>query len=150
MRREENLATQKQTLSKILAQTMKTGIIKSNLIPMFAGLTLALYTYQIRLLEKFPEMIFALIGSILVMGAAGAFNNLYDRDIDSIMERTKNRPTVTGEIKPKAVLWLGIFMSVFGIVTLALTTPLAAFLGFLGLFFLCCPIYDVEQEKNHL
>ncbi|ALS21820.1 MULTISPECIES: heme o synthase [Paenibacillus] len=147
MRREENLATQKQTLSKILAQTMKTGIIKSNLIPMFAGLTLALYTYQIRLLEKFPEMIFALIGSILVMGAAGAFNNLYDRDIDSIMERTKNRPTVTGEIKPKAVLWLGIFMSVFGIVTLALTTPLAAFLGFLGLFFYVVP-YTMWSKRR--
>ncbi|NTZ16561.1 protoheme IX farnesyltransferase [Paenibacillus sp. JMULE4] len=147
MRREENLATQKQTLSKILAQTMKTGIIKSNLIPMFAGLTLALYTYQIRLLEKFPEMIFALIGSILVMGAAGAFNNLYDRDIDSIMERTKNRPTVTGEIKPKAVLWLGIFMSVFGIVTLALTTLLAAFLGFLGLFFYVVP-YTMWSKRR--
>lgn len=147
MRREENLTTQKRALSKILAQTIKTGIIKSNLIPMFAGLTLALYTYQISLFEKFPEMIFALIGSILVMGAAGAFNNLYDRDIDSIMERTKNRPTVTGEIKPKAVLWLGIFMSIFGIVTLALTTPLAAFLGFLGLFFYIVP-YTMWSKRR--
>jgi heme o synthase len=139
MSRKENLATPKQNMSNILAQTVKTGIIKSNLIPMFAGLTLALYTYQISLIEKLPEILFALIGSILVMGAAGAFNNLYDRDIDSIMERTKNRPTVTGEIKPKAVLWLGILMSIFGIVFLALTTPLAALLGFLGLFFYVVP-----------
>ncbi|WP_141335534.1 MULTISPECIES: heme o synthase [unclassified Paenibacillus] len=147
MRREESLTTQKQSLSKILAQTIKTGIIKSNLIPMFAGLTLALYTYQISPIEKFPEMLFALIGSILVMGAAGAFNNLYDRDIDSIMERTKNRPTVTGEIKPKAVLGLGIFMSILGIATLALTTPLAAFLGFLGLFFYMVP-YTMWSKRR--
>ncbi|MED4603339.1 heme o synthase [Paenibacillus validus] len=147
MRREESLTTQKQSLSKILAQTIKTGIIKSNLIPMFAGLTLALYTYQISPIEKFPEMLFALIGSILVMGAAGAFNNLYDRDIDSIMERTKNRPTVTGEIKPKAVLGLGIFMSILGIATLALTTPLAAILGFLGLFFYMVP-YTMWSKRR--
>ena len=147
MRREENFAIQKQTLGKILAQTIKIGIIQSNLIPMFAGLTLAMYTYQIRLHEKIPEILFALIGSIFVMGAAGAFNNLYDRDIDSIMERTKNRPTVTGEIKPKTVLWLGISMSIFGIAALALTTPLAAFLGFLGLFFYVVP-YTMWSKRR--
>lgn len=147
MQKIEPLKIPKQTLAKILAQTVKTGIIKSNLIPMFAGLTLALYTYQISLFEKLPEIIFALIGSILVMGAAGAFNNLYDRDIDSIMERTKNRPTVTGEIKPKAVLWLGILMTILGLFSLALTTLLAAFLGFLGLFFYIVP-YTMWSKRR--
>ncbi|MEJ8545825.1 heme o synthase [Brevibacillus borstelensis] len=129
----------KQAWPKILAQTVKTGIIKSNLIPMFAGLTLALYTYRISPFEKLPEIILAFIGSSLVMGAAGAFNNLYDRDIDSVMERTKNRPTVTGEIEPKTVLWLGIVTTVLGLAALACTTPLAALLGFLGLFFYVVP-----------
>ncbi|WXB93387.1 heme o synthase [Bacillus sp. FJAT-52991] len=131
--------TSKRPWSTILAQTVKTGIIKSNLIPMFAGLTLALYTYDMGLVEHIPEMIFAFIGSAFIMGAAGAFNNLYDRDIDAVMERTKTRPTVTGEIKPTSVLWLGILLTVLGIGALALTTPLAAFLGFLGLFFYVVP-----------
>ncbi|TYR81223.1 protoheme IX farnesyltransferase [Priestia megaterium] len=137
----------KQSLANILAQTVKTGIIKSNLIPMFAGLTLALYTYQIDIFEKIPESIFALIGSMLVIGAAGAFNNLYDRDIDSVMERTKYRPTVTGEIKPKAVFWLGILMAIFGLAALALATLLAAFLGFLGLFFYVVP-YTMWSKRR--
>lgn len=148
MNEEENVIRQSQPFSKILAKTIKTGIIKSNLIPMFAGLTLSIYTYQYGLLEKLPEIILAFIGSSLVMGAAGAFNNLYDRDIDSIMERTKSRPTVTGEIKPKQVLWLGIFMSVFGIIALAFTTPLAAFLGFLGLFFYVVPYTMWTKRKT--
>lgn len=139
MPKEENFTISKRPMSKILAQTVKTGIIKSNLIPMFAGLTLALYTYHFSLLEKLPEMIFAFIGCALVIGAAGAFNNLYDRDIDSIMERTKNRPTVTGEIKPRTVLWMGIIMAITGLIALSLTTLLAAFLGFLGLFFYIFP-----------
>ncbi|ATH94669.1 protoheme IX farnesyltransferase [Bacillus glycinifermentans] len=147
MQIENKIITDKETASTKLAQTIKTGIIKSNLIPMFAGLTLALYTYKISLFEKLPEIIFALVGSILIMGAAGAFNNLFDRDIDSIMERTKNRPTVTGEIKPKTVLWLGTFMALFGIAILALTTSLAALLGFLGLFFYIVP-YTMWSKRR--
>ncbi|WP_159887043.1 heme o synthase [Paenibacillus puerhi] len=147
MQRGEGLTSAKQPMSKILAQTVKTGIIKSNLIPMFAGLTLALYTYRISLLDKLPEILLALIGSALVMGAAGAFNNLYDRDIDSIMERTKQRPTVTGEISPRTVLWLAIFMTILGLTALAFTTPLAALLGFLGLFFYIVP-YTMWSKRR--
>ncbi|MBY6035105.1 heme o synthase [Fictibacillus nanhaiensis] len=146
-KRKKNTSDAKKSGTAILAQTVKTGIIKSNLVPMFAGLTLALYTYQFSLFEKLPEMVYALIGSILVMGAAGAFNNLYDRDIDSVMERTKNRPTVTGEIKPKTVLWLAIVMSISGILILSLATPLAAFLGFLGLFFYVVP-YTMWSKRR--
>ncbi|MFD2444631.1 heme o synthase [Bacillus sp. CGMCC 1.16607] len=137
----------KQSFSKILAATIKTGIIKSNLIPMIAGLTLALYTYQIDIYEKASEIVFALIGSILVIGAAGAFNNLYDRDIDSVMKRTKNRPTVTGEIQPKTVVWLGTLMTIFGLGALALATPLAALLGFLGLFIYVVP-YTMWSKRR--
>lgn len=147
MRRKEERITSKQKWSNILAQTVKTGIIKSNLIPMFAGLTLALYEYQISPFEKIPEIVFAFIGSILIIGAAGAFNNLYDRDIDSIMERTKNRPTVTGEISPKAVLWIGILMTIFGLVALSLTTYLAALLGLLGLFLYVVP-YTMWSKRR--
>lgn len=147
MREEASATMSKQSMSSILAQTVKTGIIKSNLIPMFAGLTLALYTYHISLIERLPQIILALIGASLVMGAAGAFNNLYDRDIDSIMERTKKRPTVTGEIQTKTVLWLAIIMSIAGIAALACTTTLAAFLGFLGLFFYVVP-YTMWSKRR--
>lgn len=129
----------RQPVTKIFAATVKIGIIKSNLFPMFAGLTLALYTYGYGIFDKIPEVIFALIGSILIIGSAGAFNNLYDRDIDSIMDRTKNRPTVTGEISAKTALALAIVMGVLGIAALAMTTPLAALLGFLGWFFYVVP-----------
>jgi heme o synthase len=129
----------KQKWSGIVGQTVKTGIIKSNLVPMFAGLTLALYTYDIEPGGKLLDILFVLIGTILVIGAAGTFNNIYDRDIDAIMERTKVRPTVTGDINIKTALLLGILMAVLGIGALAFTTPLAAVLGFLGLFFYVVP-----------
>jgi heme o synthase len=138
----------KQTLSAVLGQTVKTGIIKSNLVPMFAGLTLALYTYDIEPGDKLMDILFVLIGTILVIGAAGTFNNIYDRDIDAIMERTKVRPTVTGDINIRTALWLGILMGVLGLVALAFTTPLAAMLGFLGLFFYVVPYTMLTKRRT--
>jgi heme o synthase len=146
--REENLVTTEQRTSwTILKQTVKTGIIKSNLITMLAGLTLALSTYNLTLIDKLPELLFALVGSIFVMGAAGALNNLYDRDIDSLMKRTQDRPTVTGEIKTGTVLWLGISLAVLGLIALALATPMAALFGFLGLFFYLVP-YTMWSKRR--
>lgn len=137
----------KQSFSQVLGDTIKTGIIKSNVTATFAGLALALYINQISPFDKWLEMVLTLVGSTLVIGSAGALNNLYDRDIDSIMERTKNRPTVTGVIKPKSVLWLSITMGFFGLLALAFTTPLAAILGFLGMFLYVVP-YSMWTKRR--
>jgi protoheme IX farnesyltransferase len=142
-----NQSTEKAPLSEILSATVKTGIIKSNLIPMFAGLTLALYTYGIHPFDKLTEIFFAILGTALIIGAAGAFNNLYDRDIDAIMERTKIRPTVTGVIKPKAVLWMIIAMMVAGWGALLMTTALAALIGLLGFFLYVVP-YTMWSKRR--
>lgn len=128
-----------QNYIDLWAKTVKTGIIKSNLIPMIAALMLALYTYELDFVENIPKLIYAIIGSAFIIGAAGTFNNLYDRDIDAIMQRTKERPTVTGELNTKLILIVAIILLVVGIAILALTTPLAAFLGFLGVFFYVVP-----------
>ncbi|MEI2358672.1 heme o synthase [Mesobacillus zeae] len=131
----------------MLAATVKTGIIKSNLLAVVAGLSLALYVHSINPFDKLWDILFALIGSSLMIGAAGAFNNLYDRDIDSLMERTKERPTVVGEISPKTVLWLGFLMTACGMGALFLATPLAALFGFLGLFFYIFP-YTMWSKRR--
>lgn len=141
------ITSEKHSRSNILAQTVKTGIIKSNLIPMWAGLALGMYKNQMSLKENIPEILFATIGSALVIGAAGAFNNVYDRDIDAVMPRTKNRPTVTGEMTVKATLFLAITMLVVGIGTLALASPLAAFFGFLGVFLYVVP-YTMWTKRH--
>lgn len=137
----------KQKLSVIVGQTVKTGIIKSNLIPMFAGLTLAMYKSQYGLLEKLPEIIFATVGTALVIGAAGAFNNAYDRDIDAIMERTKSRPTATGVMSLKATLILATVMALLGLGSLFAASPLASLMGFLGLFFYVVP-YTMWTKRH--
>lgn len=130
---------QTQSKKQLWEQAVKTGIIKSNLIPMIAALMLALYTYELNFIDYIPSIIYAIIGSAAVIAAAGAYNNIYDQDIDQIMPRTKTRPTVTGELSTKLVLIVATLLLVLGCLALYLASPLAALLGFLGVFFYVVP-----------
>ncbi len=49
-------------------------------------------------------MLNTVIGGTLAAGGANAINMYVDRDIDRLMERTKNRPLVTGDVRPTEAL----------------------------------------------
>ena len=137
----------KQSYSKLWAQAVKTGIIKSNLVPMVAGLMLALYTYERSFIDNIWNIVLALAGTAAVIAAAGSFNNVYDRDIDAVMLRTKIRPTVTGALSVKTVLVVAIILLIGGVILLYFATPLAALLGLLGVFFYTVP-YTIWTKRH--
>src|SRR5690625_220102 len=74
------------------------------------------------------------IGGTLVIAGALILNNWYEVDLDSKMERTQQRPTVTGNFSLRTVLWLGIVSSIIGMTFLYFTTLEAFTYGFLGWF----------------
>ena len=69
-------------------------------------------------------------------GASGAINMWYDRDIDSLMERTKKRPIPIGKVEPLDALGFGVVLSVISTVVLGLAVNYkAAFLLAFSIFF---------------
>ena len=69
-------------------------------------------------------------------GAAGAINMWFDRDIDALMERTKNRPIPKGKIEADNALGFGIILSIISVLILGLSLNyLAAFLLAFSIFF---------------
>lgn len=70
-------------------------------------------------------------------GAAGAVNMWYDRDIDALMKRTKNRPLPAGRIIPAEALSFAVILSVCSVITMgiALNWVAAAILAFANLFY---------------
>jgi protoheme IX farnesyltransferase len=65
-----------------------------------------------------------LLGGSLAAGGANAFNMVYDRDIDAVMERTKRRPLVTGAISPRAAVIFACALEVLAFVELWKTVNL--------------------------
>lgn len=61
----------------------------------------------------------ALLGTLLVASGTGTLNQYLERRFDAQMRRTVRRPLASGRLKPAAVLWFGIALSVIGSVYLA-------------------------------
>jgi len=59
-------------------------------------------------------------------GAAGAINMWYERDIDALMTRTRERPIPAGRMDPAEALAFGVVLSIGSVVVMALAVNLAA------------------------
>lgn len=102
---------------RALLRLTKPGVMLGNLITTVAGLFFASrgnYDWTIILATT--------VGTALVISSACVINNYLDQDIDSVMERTKNRPLITGEVSPRAALIFGITLGGVGLATLTLLT----------------------------
>lgn len=124
----------KTSLWKDFSAIIKIGIVNSNLITTFAGVWLALYFTGASFLNNLDVVFAALLGSSLIIAGSCSLNNYIDRDIDHLMARTMDRPTVTGRIGGTTVLVLGIVLICLGMLFLSSTTMTAVFIGFVGVF----------------
>ncbi|GAB6988025.1 heme o synthase [Paenibacillus pini] len=107
----------------------KPGIIRSNLIAVFAGFWVA-SQWDIQI----GKMILTLLGTVLVMASACVYNNYFDRELDLKMERTRNRALPTGLLKPKVVLWYAFVLGVLGLADLFIFSGvLAGIFGLIGM-----------------
>jgi len=50
-------------------------------------------------------LLHTLLGTALVAGGTNALNQLRERDIDALMERTRRRPLPSGRVTPRAAAW---------------------------------------------
>lgn len=82
----------------------------------------------------FLEMLSLFLGGFLITGASNALNQVFEKDFDRLMERTKNRPLAQGRMTvPEATLAAGL-MAVIGILMLWQSfNTIAAVLGAVSL-----------------
>lgn len=80
------------------------------------------------------EFIMFIVGLFFAIAGSTLLNMYVDRDIDALMERTKNRPIPSRRIPPSTVLKHGILFTVAGILSMGIfinqTTMIIVFLGF--------------------
>lgn len=124
-------------------QVTKPGIIFGNLISVIGGFLLA---------SKgdidYPLFMATLLGVSLVVASGCVFNNYIDRDIDSVMERTKNRPLVRGLIDPKVSLVYASVLGIAGIVLLLVAANAVAMLIAVVGFVIYVGVYSLYMKRK--
>jgi len=126
----------------------------SNLLKLRIGVIMMLTALVAMVVTPGPALdglqILVLAFAVLISaGSAGAFNQYFEVDLDSVMQRTKDRPFVTGRFH-KSPLWVLFILSLLGAgvgsAAIFLNTAAASYI-FLGAFFYAI-IYTVWLKRR--
>ncbi|MBO0322854.1 heme o synthase [Muricauda sp. CAU 1633] len=88
-------------------------------------------------------------GGYCMVGASNAFNQIIEKDLDALMNRTKNRPIPSGRMSVKAALTIAILLTVLGVVALFALSPKTAMFGAISIF-LYTSVYTPLKTKTPL
>jgi protoheme IX farnesyltransferase len=65
-------------------------------------------------------LLHTVIGTVLVAGGASALNQVWERDTDRLMRRTRLRPLPDMRLHPQDAMWFGVLLSAIGVAEFAL------------------------------
>jgi protoheme IX farnesyltransferase len=93
------------------------ALTKPRIIELLLVTTLPTMVVARRGLPSLGLVVATLVGGALAAGGANATNMVIDRDIDTVMHRTRSRPLVTGAVTPRAamVFAVGLEVLAFGV-----------------------------------
>ncbi|MBF6607878.1 MAG: protoheme IX farnesyltransferase [Flavobacterium sp.] len=109
----------------------KAGLAVSVLFSSIAG-------YLLGFSADFPfqwsVLLMLMVGGYCMVGASNAFNQVIERDLDVLMDRTKNRPVPSGRMTVNTAMAVAILLTVIGLVLLYLINPKTAMFGAVSIF----------------
>ena len=74
------------------------------------------------------------IGGYCMVGASNAFNQVIEKDLDALMDRTKDRPVPAGRMKVTTALLISSLLTVVGLVLLYTINEKTAMFGAISIF----------------
>ena len=98
---------------------------------------------------SFYTILLLAFGGYFMVGASNAFNQIIEKDLDALMERTKNRPIPAGRMSVKAAFILASLFTIFGIIILYIINPQTAMFGAISIF-LYTSLYTPLKTKTPL
>lgn len=99
---------------------------------------------SVHLITAFSAILCIAVGS----GAAGAINMWFDRDIDAVMSRTKQRPLPSGRVDPDAALGFGIVMALGSVLIMAVTVNIPSAFYLLGAILFYVLVYTIWLKRR--
>lgn len=88
-------------------------------------------------------------GGYFMVGASNAYNQIIERDLDALMDRTKNRPIPAGRMSVNTAFIIATSFTVLGLITLYIINPKTAMWGAISIF-LYTSVYTPLKTKTPL
>ncbi|WP_294736854.1 heme o synthase [uncultured Flavobacterium sp.] len=79
-------------------------------------------------------LILLTIGGYCMVGASNVFNQIIEKDLDALMDRTKNRPLPSGAISVRNAFLLGTVLTILGVGILYSINAKSAMFGAISIF----------------
>jgi len=97
----------------------------------------------------FKILVLLAIGGYCMVGASNAYNQIIERDLDALMDRTKNRPVPAGRMSINSAFAVASILTILGIVILYTINPQTAMFGAISIF-LYTSVYTPLKPKTPL
>lgn len=109
----------------------KAGLAVSVVFSSIAGFLLGVADFASLNIGVLVKLI---VGGYCMVGASNAFNQVIEKDLDALMDRTKNRPIPSGRMQPNVALLIAVLLTILGIVLLYTINPKSAMFGAISIF----------------
>lgn len=109
----------------------KAGLAVSVVFSSIAGFLLGVADFESLNIGVLVKLI---VGGYCMVGASNAFNQVIEKDLDALMDRTKNRPIPSGRMQPNVALLIAVLLTILGIVLLYTINPKSAMFGAISIF----------------
>lgn len=98
--------------------------------------------YLLGVSDEFPfswmTFILLAIGGYCMVGASNVYNQIIEKDLDALMDRTKNRPLPSGRTTKQNAFILGTALTLIGLTILYSINPKTAMFGAISIFLYTC------------
>lgn len=109
-------------------EVTKAGLTISVVFSSIAGYLLGMVHFD------WLSLFLLIFGGYCLVGASNAYNQIIEKDLDFLMNRTRNRPVPSGRMSVNTAMAIAVVMTLFGLVALYILNPKTAMFGAISLF----------------
>ncbi len=139
----KNIAIENPSLIHDFKEITKMRLALSVVFSSVAGYLLGVETVD------FKTLILLALGGYFMVGASNAFNQIIEKDLDALMNRTKNRPIPAGRMSVKTAFIIATVFTLAGIIILYTINKQTAMFGAISIFLYTC-VYTPLKTKTPL
>ncbi len=89
------------------------------------------------------------VGGYCMVGASNVYNQIIEKDLDALMDRTKDRPLPAGQMSVRSAFILASLLTVVGLIVLYSINPVTAMFGAISIF-MYVSLYTPLKTKTPL